>query len=206
MAIGERPDSGTKDDQPRRDVGRRAFLVATGGALIGLTWYHFDQMKPAHADPAPKGPPKSVNIVEFTDAGQKKGKVSVPMIQKQEAEWKAQLTPLAFEVTRHAGTERAFSGDLLNVHDKGIFRCICCDTALFNSATKFESGTGWPSFYEPIAKENVNETIDLSLGMQRTAVSCRRCDAHLGHVFDDGPRPTGLRYCMNSAAMRFAKA
>jgi len=206
MTIEKLQHSGTKDEQGRSPVGRRAFLVATGGALIGLTWWQFDHMKPAHADPAPKGPPKNVNIVEFTDAGEKKGRVSVLMMQKPEAEWKAQLSPLAFEVTRRAGTERAYSGDLLNVHGNGVFRCICCDTALFSSATKFESGTGWPSFYEPIAKENVVETVDLSLGMQRTAVSCRRCDAHLGHVFDDGPRPTGLRYCMNSVALRFAKA
>jgi peptide-methionine (R)-S-oxide reductase len=206
MTTQKSQNSDASDEQPRSVFGRRALLVATGGAVIGLTWWHFDQMKPAHADPAPKGPPKSVNIVEFTDAGVRTGKVSVAMIQKPEAEWKAQLSPASFEITRHAGTERAFSGDLLNVHDKGVFRCICCDTALFSSATKFESGTGWPSFYEPIAKENVNETIDLSLGMQRTAVSCRRCDAHLGHVFDDGPRPTGLRYCMNSVALRFAKA
>jgi peptide-methionine (R)-S-oxide reductase len=128
------------------------------------------------------------------------------MIQKTEAEWKAQLSPASFEVARHAETERPFTGELLNVHDKGVFRCICCDTALFSSVTKFESGTGWPSFWAPIAKENVLETSDNSLGMQRTAVSCRRCDAHLGHVFDDGPQPTGLRYCMNSVSLKFAKA
>jgi methionine-R-sulfoxide reductase len=102
--------------------------------------------------------------------------------------------------------ERPYTNEDPNNHAKGIFRCICCDTALFDSSTKFQSGTGWPSFWEPIAKENVRETTDSSLGMIRTAVSCRLCDAHLGHVFEDGPKPTGLRYCMNSVAMRFAKA
>jgi peptide-methionine (R)-S-oxide reductase len=130
----------------------------------------------------------------------------VSKVQKSDADWKRQLSPDSFEVTRHAGTERPFSGELLNVHEKGIFRCICCGTALFDSDTKFESGTGWPSFWAPIAKENVVESPDSSFGMERTAVSCRRCDSHVGHVFDDGPKPTGLRYCMNSVALRFAKA
>jgi peptide-methionine (R)-S-oxide reductase len=128
------------------------------------------------------------------------------MIRKTEAEWKAQLSPSSYEITRRAGTEIPGTGELLNVHDKGVFRCICCDTAMFNSETKFESGTGWPSFWAPIAKENIVEGIDISFGMTRTSVSCRRCEAHAGHVFNDGPRPTGLRYCMNSVAMRFAKA
>ncbi|MGB2673026.1 MAG: peptide-methionine (R)-S-oxide reductase MsrB [Candidatus Acidiferrum sp.] len=147
-----------------------------------------------------------VTIVEFSDSGERKDKVSVERIIKTDDEWKKLLTPLSFEVTRHAATERAYTNENPNNHEKGIFRCICCDTALFDSATKFESGTGWPSFWAPIAKENIRETTDSSLGMVRTAVSCRLCDAHLGHVFEDGPKPTGLRYCMNSVAMRFAKA
>jgi peptide-methionine (R)-S-oxide reductase len=147
-----------------------------------------------------------VTLVEFTDAGVRQGVVSVPMVRKTDSEWKAQLSRSSYEITRHAGTEIPGSGSLLNVHDKGVFRCICCDTALFNSETKFESGTSRPSFWAPIAKEDVIETVDLSFGMARTAVSCRRCEAHSGHVFDDGPKPTGLRYCMNSVALRFAKA
>ncbi|HTG60217.1 MAG TPA: peptide-methionine (R)-S-oxide reductase MsrB [Terriglobia bacterium] len=147
-----------------------------------------------------------VKIVDFTDAGAREGIVVVPKIVKSEDEWRKQLSPLAFDVTRQAGTERAFTGEYWNLHEKGLFRCICCDTALFSSETKFESGTGWPSFWAPIAKENIQELQDVGLGMVRTAVSCRRCDAHLGHVFDDGPRPTGLRYCMNSVAMRFVKS
>jgi peptide-methionine (R)-S-oxide reductase len=189
-----------------RLIGRRAFFVVSGVALVGLAVRYYNNLAPAQVGAAPSGPPKQVAIVEFTDDGVRKGIVLMPKIQKTEAEWKRQLSADSFEVARHAETERPFTGELLNDHDKGIFRCICCDTALFSSETKFESGTGWPSFWAPIAKENIVESADNSFGMKRTAVSCRRCDSHVGHVFDDGPRPTGLRYCMNSVALRFAKA
>jgi peptide-methionine (R)-S-oxide reductase len=186
--------------------GRRAFIVTAAGAvsgavLVGLRSSLLIAPQPVDAANAPS----SVTIVEFGPDGKKTGKVTVAHIAKTDDEWKKQLSPVSYDVTRRAGTERAYTGDTWNNHDKGIYRCICCDTAAFSSATKFESGTGWPSFWEPIARENVVETQDPSMGMDRTAVSCRRCDAHLGHVFDDGPRPTGLRYCMNSAAMKFVK-
>jgi peptide-methionine (R)-S-oxide reductase len=196
----------TKDPEALNAIARRSFLIGGGIAAIGLARWYAHRREPLHAEAASAGLPKMVTIVEFTDAGERKTKTSVARVTKTEEEWKKQLSPASFEVARHAGTERAYTNENPNDHAKGVFRCICCDTASFDSSTKFESGTGWPSFWAPIAKENVLETTDSSFGMVRTAVSCRLCDAHLGHVFDDGPRPTGLRYCMNSVSMRFAKA
>jgi peptide-methionine (R)-S-oxide reductase len=184
-------------------VSRRVFLAGAGAALGGvLIW----RSRGAHVIAAVKSEPGEVTIVRFSDDGKRLEKVKIAKVVKTDGEWRKQLSADAFAITRQADTERAFSGSLLNVHDTGVFRCICCDNALFSSSTKFDSGTGWPSFWAPIAPENVREISDSSIGMERTAVSCRECDAHLGHVFDDGPKPTGLRYCMNSAAMRFAKA
>jgi peptide-methionine (R)-S-oxide reductase len=147
-----------------------------------------------------------VKIVAFTDAGQRKGIVEVEKVQKTDAEWRKQLTPEQFDVTRKEGTERPFTGKYAENYDKGLYKCICCGNALFSSDTKFDSGTGWPSFWAPIAKENVQNHTDSSLGMVRSEIRCTECDGHLGHVFDDGPREhTGLRYCMNSASLDFIK-
>jgi peptide-methionine (R)-S-oxide reductase len=144
-----------------------------------------------------------VTIEQFGPDLRSRGTVSLERIVKTDAEWRAQLSPLAFAVTRQEGTERAFSGAYDKNEAAGLYSCICCATALFDSHTKYDSQTGWPSFWKPISHYNVQDRSDRSLGMERTAVSCRRCDAHLGHVFDDGPRPTGLRYCMNSVSLNF---
>jgi peptide-methionine (R)-S-oxide reductase len=129
----------------------------------------------------------------------------IKKVTKTDAEWKQILTPNQYEVTRQKGTERPFSSPLNEIHESGIFECVACDLALFSSKAKFDSGTGWPSFYQPIAKENVREEIDRGSSEVRTEVLCARCDAHLGHVFEDGPKPTGLRYCMNGVALKFVK-
>ena len=174
-------------------ITRREFVVTLGMAAV---WCQ-------HGTVAL--PMEDVTIVQFSDTGQRQGKVRLAKVEKSDAEWRKQLSPLAFFVARQRGTERPFSGEYWNLHDRGLFRCICCDTALFSSSAKFDSGTGWPSYTEPIAEENVVHGKP-SGGFTESEVTCRRCDAHLGDLFDDGPKPTGLRYCIDSVSLRFVKS
>lgn len=197
-------DSQVGGDSSSVDVRRRTFLGFCGSAVAGA--FLWSLRKPRLIAAAmPKGDPGEVTIVRFSDSGQRLQKVHIPKVVKSDDEWRSQLSSNVFDITRHADTEFAFSGKYWNLHDTGLYRCICCDNALFSSETKFESGTGWPSFWQPIAEENVHTIEDRSFGVVRSAVACTLCDAHLGHVFDDGPQPTGLRYCMNSASLKFVK-
>jgi peptide-methionine (R)-S-oxide reductase len=178
----------------RTALGGGAMLVA-GGSLLAPRLFA--------AANTPVGRPGKVTLEIFASDGRDLGARQVPRLVLTDAQWRQRLSPASFEIMRHEGTERAFSG----MHEKpavaGMFRCLACGTALYDAATEFDSGTGWPSFWQPIAERNLIQNRDSSFGMDRTAINCAGCDSHLGHVFDDGPRPTGLRYCMNSVAMRF---
>lgn len=146
---------------------------------------------------------KRVRVKVFDESGILTGPIETSRVEKTDAEWQAQLTPQQYQVARDKGTERPFCGTLLDNKRDGVYTCICCNLPLFTSDSKFESRTGWPSFFKPIADENVVNEEDATYGMRRVEILCARCDGHLGHVFEDGPRPTGLRYCVNSESLAF---
>jgi methionine-R-sulfoxide reductase len=174
---------------------RREFFLALGGLTIGgLLSVSRGENSTAQ---------KMVTVRLIGPDGALTGPISVPKVIKTDAEWRQILTDQQYRIARDKGTEAAFCGTLLDNHREGIYHCICCQLPLFSSSAKFNSGTGWPSFFQPIAKENVLLKEDDSFGMQRTEILCARCDGHLGHVFDDGPPPTGLRFCLNSASLTF---
>jgi peptide-methionine (R)-S-oxide reductase len=184
----------------KEQITRRRALLITPFAFAGLVAISSRRGNSSSED---KDPTAEVEIVEFDDQGRKQGAVRRKRIIRSDAEWRRMLSAEQFYVTRRQNTDTPYTGTFYRLHDAGLFRCICCGDALFSSDTKFDSGTGWPSFWAPIAEENIRTRKDTSLFLERVEVRCTLCDAHLGHLFDDGPAPTNLRYCMNESSLRF---
>ncbi len=180
------------------------YLILGVALIIALAALAGDANPPVKAAEQTNQAP-TVEVRFLDDKGQPGPKVTVPKVIKTEAEWRKQLTAEQYAITRDQGTERAFCGAFFDNHKPGVYTCVCCGLPLFTSETKFDSGTGWPSFFQPVAEENIVSRPDLSHGMQRVEVECARCGAHLGHVFEDGPKPTHLRFCLNSASLVFTE-
>ena len=190
-------------------MNRRTILKITGLALLeplltaGCQRAEAVDAVAKPSTPSGKTEAQTVKVKVFNAKGELVGPIEMPKVVKTDEQWKAQLTADQYKIARAKGTERAFCGNLLDNHLKGVYSCVCCGLPLFSSEGKFNSGTGWPSFFQPVAAENVIEHVDSSYGMERREILCPRCEGHLGHVFDDGPRPTGLRYCTNSESLSF---
>jgi peptide-methionine (R)-S-oxide reductase len=206
LTLRAQPDPGGsgKDSE---GISRRLFIFSGAAMVSGAVFFGLRRTTVKPALPLPGGRGRRViTVTRFSPDGEPVGQTTGPRIVHSDDEWRRRLGPEAYRVMRLAETERPFSGALLHENRPGVFRCAGCELDVFSSRAKFDSRTGWPSFYEPIADENINELPDGSLMEVRTAVSCRVCDGHLGHVFTDGPKPTGLRYCINSVALKFVAA
>jgi peptide-methionine (R)-S-oxide reductase len=189
----------------REDVTRRRALLITPLAFAGIVVLTTRKPRDGEEFGSSSQPGEEVTIVQFSDTGNRLGSARVPKVVRSSGDWRKLLSAQQYYVTRQQGTDVAFSGTYYEIHQDGLFRCICCNNAVFSAETKFDSGTGWPSFWAPIAEENVGTRSDFSLLVERTEVHCSLCDAHLGHLFNDGPQPTNLRYCMNESSLKFIR-